>query len=236
MRKPVIGVFAVVEDDGTHKIFKEYVESLDAAGGLPLIATYTDDNDSIEQLIELCDGFCFTGGVDIHPSYYGEAMRPECGEVQAKRDSFEMRALRAVLASGKPVMGICRGAQVVNVALGGALYQDIPSQLGEAFPHKQAEARLEHSHYVNVLGDTPLAKLLGEGRVRINSFHHQAIKRLGDGLAVMALADDGVVEAAYGTGEQYIRLYQWHPERLTHSDECERELFTDFICACRQKR
>lgn len=230
--KPVIGVFTTVYNDGMHSIFTEYIESLAAAGGLPLIITYTDDNDSIRQLSELCDGFCFTGGVDIHPSYYGEEMLPECGDVQDKRDSLEMRAFPAVLASGKPILGICRGAQLVNVALGGTLYQDIPSQLGESFPHRQTEARLEHSHYARVLGDTPLAKLLGEGRVQINSFHHQAIKQLGEGLAVMAFADDGVVEAAYGVGEQYIRLYQWHPERLAHSDDGERALFEDFIRAC----
>lgn len=232
MKKPVIGVFSTVEDDGTHKIFKEYIESLDAAGAIPVIVTYTEREDSIRQIAELCDGFCFTGGVDIHPSYYGEQTAPECGEISAMRDSLEMRALPTVLSTGKPILGICRGAQIVNVALGGTLYQDIPSELGENFPHRQTEGRYEYSHCVSLLCETPFRELCGTERIRVNSFHHQAIKRIGEGLSAMALADDGIIEAAYGVGEQYIRLYQWHPERLAYSDGCARAIFTDFVNAC----
>lgn len=230
--KPLIGVFGTVDNDGTHMLFKEYIESINAAGGLAVIVAYTESEESLRQLAKICDGFCFTGGVDIHPGYYGEELLPECGEVHHRRDSLEMRAFPIVLASGKPILGICRGAQLVNVALGGTLYQDIPSQLGESFPHRQTESRYEYSHCARITPDTPLSELVLEEIIKVNSFHHQAIKRLGEGLCVMAVADDGIIEAAYGDGDSYIRLYQWHPERLAYSDECAKRIFSDFISAC----
>ena len=206
--KPVVGVFTPIDGDGTHSIYMEYVQSLDKAGAMPIIVGYTDDEESLKQLADICDGFCFTGGVDVDPSYYGEQMLPECGAVQDKRDSLEMRAIPLAVATGKPILGICRGAQVVNVALGGTLYQDIPSQLGEDFPHRQTVGRYDCAHSVRIFPNTPFAELTGAEGVMVNSFHHQAVKKVCEGLAVMAVADDGIVEALYGTGSQYIRLYQ----------------------------
>lgn len=229
--KPIIGLFISIANDGTHTLFKEYIEALEGAGAQPILLPYTEGCENLDRLVEICDGFCFTGGVDVAPCYYGEAMLPECGEIQDRRDSFEMMAIPKVIASGKPILGICRGAQVINVALGGSLYQDIPSQLSTAIDHRQSAGRYEPWHFATVTPDTPLAILVGEDKISVNSFHHQAIKRLGDGLRAMATSEDGIIEAAYRDGEQYIRLYQWHPERLIESDRHERAIFTDFVTA-----
>jgi putative glutamine amidotransferase len=139
-----------------------------------------------------------------------------------------------VLASKKPILGICRGAQMINVALGGTLYQDIATQLQTELSHRQTEGKFEHSHAVNILQGTPLFALLHQERIPANSFHHQAVKALGEGLAVMARADDGVVEALYHTVHPYLRLYQWHPERLCKTDSAALSVFADFVASCRK--
>lgn len=234
--KPIIGVFTPIDDDGMQMIFREYTEALEGAGAIPILVANTDSPADIEQLAEMCDGFCFTGGVDVDPMHYGEDKLPECGEIQKKRDALELLAIPILLRSGKPMLGICRGAQVINIALGGSLYQDIPSQICTDITHSQTCGRYEHSHFVSVLADTPLAELIGEGSIRINSFHHQSVKTLGKGLKVMAKSEDGVVEAMYLDGDSYMRLYQWHPERLISNDANARAIFNDFIKAVTDKK
>ena len=231
--KPLIGVFATIEDDGTQSIAREYIEALGSAGAIPLLVAYTEDKADIRELVSELDGFCLSGGLDVDPVHYGESAGFDSVEIHKRRDAFELLAIPELIASGKPILGICRGAQVMNVALGGSLYQDLPSQLGIE-GHRQTGGRYEASHEATVLEGTPLAELIGAGRIRINSFHHQAIKRLGDGLCTMAVSDDGVIEAVYREGEQYVRLYQWHPERLIGSDAAERAIFSDFAEACKR--
>ena len=141
-------------------------------------------------------------------------------------------AVIAEVNKGKPLLGICRGAQLINVALGGSLYQDIPSEYKTEIAHRQGEEKMEYSHSVTVLENTPLAALVGEGELPANSFHHQAAKRLGNGLLPMAYAADGIVEAMYFPAHTYLRAYQWHPERLCERDEKNKALFSEFITAC----
>lgn len=133
-------------------------------------------------------------------------------------------------------MAICRGAQLVNVALGGTLYQDIPTEIISNIPHRQTEPKDSHSHEICVFENTPLRNLVMSERIKVNSFHHQALKLLGNGLSVMATADDGVIEAVYSTEHPYLLAYQWHPERLFDADNLNRVLFTDFIDACEVKK
>ena len=226
--KSIIGVLAQVDDDGKHALLYDYVKAIYNAGGVPFIITYTEDREALECAVARCDGICFTGGVDVDPQYYGEAALPECGAIQPMRDTLELLVAHIALASGKPILGICRGAQLMNVAMGGSLYQDIVTQWEGVIPHAQTD-RNGYFHSARVLNGTPLADLAGGGVIEINSFHHQALKRLAPGLQPMAYAPDGIVEAVYGTGEQYIRLYQWHPERLVGCDGIARRIFEDFI-------
>ena len=233
--KPIIGIFGQVDKEGKHVLLYDYAAAIREAGGIGMIFTYTECAKDIEAAIAVCDGICFTGGVDVDPAHYGEEVIPECGEIHPMRDKLELLAVPAVIASGKPILGICRGAQVLNVALGGSLYQDLRSQTKTEMNHSQTE-RYEYSHEINVEESTPLYRLSGAGRIKINSFHHQAIKRLGRNLVPMAYADDGTVEAVYADGEQYVRLYQWHPERLVRFDETARRIFTDFVRASSENK
>ena len=235
--KPIIGIFAEVNAERSTTIQNQYIRAITAAGAIPIILPYTNEEPLQEEFISLCDGFLFSGGADIAPERYGEERRAACEEPQLYRDEFEFAMFQKVFYAAKPILAICRGAQLVNVALGGTLYQDLPSERPGDVAHKQTEPKNDFSHSVNLLADTPLHRLVGGARMRANSFHHQAIKKLGVGLAVMATADDGVIEAVYLEGEHYLRAYQWHPERLCEEDAPSKLLFDDFIAACRaQKR
>jgi putative glutamine amidotransferase len=200
-----------------------------------VLLPYTDDVETVREAVAACDGILLTGGGDVNPDLYGEAMREACGRVNPLRDELEMAAFAAAVELGRPVLAICRGIQLMNVALGGTLYQDIPTELDTNIMHRQTEGRYEHSHYVTVVGGTPLDKLFGAERVQVNSFHHQAIRELGVGLAVMARADDGIIEAVYGTDSCYMRGYQWHPELLYDTDGFATPLFEDFIKAAGER-
>ena len=231
---PIIGLTPIVDDEKKNALYSTYVDAINDAGGLAIILPYTDNESVLRKYAELCDGFLFTGGVDLSPAIYGEDILPECGEIQKYRDEYELRLLPLVLKEKKPSMFICRGAQVLNVGLGGTLYQDIGAQYKTDIQHSQKEPKSAPSHEVNVISETPLYSLVGKTRMTANSFHHQAVKDVGVGLAVMARADDGIIEALYGTGDTYIRAYQWHPERLARLSRDNDALFVDFIKAAKK--
>ena len=230
--RPIIGILAEVDSTLAGRVGHLYVHAIEQSGGVPLLLPYVAESDTLASFAECCHGFLFTGGGDIDPLRYGEERLPECGEPSCNRDVLDLAAFNAIMQTGKPIMAICRGIQLVNVALGGTLYQDLPSRLGEAVRHRQEEPQDAPSHTVRLLAETPLRELAQQEVIPANSFHHQAIKALGRGLEVMATAEDGVVEAVYLKGEQYLRAYQWHPERLYGSDPRQRALFDDFINAC----
>ena len=227
--KPIIGILAEVDDEQTTHLLHTYVSAIEAAGGLPLLLPYVEDAEAVSDFVRLCDGFCFTGGMDVDPARYGEAVSPACGTIQRYRDGLEFRVLWEVLRADKPILAICRGAQLVNVALGGTLYQDLPSEYDTEILHRQTEGKFEPSHPVLVEQGTPLSELVGKTSMTGNSFHHQAIKALGDGLEVMARAEDGIIEAVWSTKLRYLRAYQWHPERLYDRDADNASVFADFI-------
>ncbi len=232
MQKTVIGVIAVVDNELNTRVQNTYISAIEKAGGVPVLLPYVKTYESIDAFVRLCDGFLFTGGVDVDPSRYGEEKKASCGEIQLFRDELEFRAFEKIYSLNKPIMAICRGAQLVNVALGGTLYQDIPSEIKTEIKHVQAEDKTFPSHSVNITSDTPLYDLISKNVMKANSFHHQAIKKLGKGLEVMALADDGITEAVYSVEMRYLRAYQWHPERIIDTDSDNFLLFTDFIKAC----
>lgn len=230
--RPIIGLFAEIDDEMSTRILRTYIEAVEGAGGLPILLPYVKGEDAIFDFIKLCDGFVFTGGADIDPSHYGEEKLSVCGEIRRYRDELEFRAAQEVMKTDKPVLAICRGAQLINVVLGGTLYQDLPTQKPSDIRHQQIQGKFEYSHHVNVLPNTPLYSLLKTTKIKANSFHHQAIKNPGKDLEIMAEADDGTVEAAYLKGERYLRAYQWHPERLFNADALHPLIFSDFVHAC----
>ncbi len=231
--KPIIGITVDIGDDRSLGTPGAYMTAVERANGIPIIIPYCEGEDVLDGIIDLCDGFLFSGGADIDPSRYGETADPLCGKPELLRDELEFRLFEKIKKSKKPLLAICRGCQFVNVAFGGTLLQDIPSQLSTETHHRQLEPKFSHSHSVNIKENSFLFDIVGCSKIKANSFHHQAIKRLGDELEVVATSDDGVIEAIYYTGEQYIRGYQWHPERICDIDEYHQRIFDDFVKKCK---
>ena len=234
--KPIIAISGAVDNELTITLQNTYTNAIECAGGLPLIIPYTENEESLKSYIDLCDGILFTGGGDIEPKLFGEGKKDFCTNVQKSRDKLELALFKKFFEQKKPIMGICRGAQLINVGLGGTLYQDKPTEIPSEIRHTQIEPKNIPSHTVKILSDTPLMELIGKEKMTANSFHHQAIKALGDGLSVMALADDGIIEAIYYTGKNYISAYQWHPERLIDKDCDNLKLFESFINVCSESK
>lgn len=231
--KPIIGITPEIAEDGKVSLNYAYTHAIEAAGGIPLVLPCTEDAALLNELTQLCHGFVFSGGEDIEPERYGEEKLPQCGAPALRRDAFDFAMFEKALATGKPILGICRGGQLINVALGGTLWQDLPSQFPSEIPHVQKEEKFAISHSVAVLPGTPLAAVTGKTRIKANSFHHQAAHRLGKGLQIMARSDDGVVEAMYLPEHRYLWALQWHPERICDIDEDARTIFERFIDACK---
>ena len=233
--KPFILVTTEVSDDGKAMLNQKYSEAVLDAGAMAIIMPYIKDDSAIDKYVEMADGFLFTGGVDVYPKWYGEEKLATCGDIQPLRDEIEFKLWERAYKTGKPILTICRGTQVANIALGGTLYQDIPTECPSDICHRQESGTLTYSHSVNVIEGTPLYDISGCERIPANSFHHQALKELGRGLAVMATADDGIIEALYSTEHPYLRLYQWHPERLYHMDERMQTVFREFVEKAKEK-
>lgn len=229
--QPIIGIIGKTDEKKKSEINRDYVYVIEQSGGVPILLPYSENADVIRSYVEACNGFLFVGGVDIDPCFYGESVKNGSVNICSERDGFDVAMISEVLKTSKPILAICRGIQLVNVALGGSLIQDIPTQINSQILHKQSEGRYEFSHSVNVEKCSPLYAITKEERIRVNSFHHQAINRLADGLKESARSEDGIVEAVYGE-ERFIRGYQWHPELLFAKDSVSQKLFEEFVLAC----
>ncbi|MCC8027055.1 MAG: gamma-glutamyl-gamma-aminobutyrate hydrolase family protein [Clostridium sp.] len=237
MKKPVICITPShnTENDDLN-LRPTYVRAVSAAGGLPVVMTLEAGQDDLGQLTDLCDGFLFSGGPDPHPFLFGEETQRHCGNVSVVRDRLELDLLKKVMAARKPVLGICRGIQLINVALGGDIYQDIPSQTDSSFPiaHKQPFRYSVPSHHVAVAKGTLLASI-SEGRteLEVNSMHHQACRQAAPGLTASGYAPDGLIEALEMPDYPFLLGVQWHPEYLWQTDRGAANLFKAFVEASR---
>lgn len=206
-----------------------YMEGLSEAGGLPVMLPLTADVDSVAQIADRYDGFLFTGGHDVSPTLYGEDAMSVCGECCPWRDTAERLLFQAAVARDKPILGICRGLQFINVMLGGTLYQDLPVQRPSDVIHRQAPPYDSPSHEVRLLEHSPLRVLLGRDLIAVNSCHHQGIKDLAQALQPMACAQDGLIEAAFHPQMRFLWAVQWHPEFSHLVDENSRRIFRSFV-------
>ncbi|MCL6522761.1 MAG: gamma-glutamyl-gamma-aminobutyrate hydrolase family protein, partial [Firmicutes bacterium] len=219
--RPRIGIPAGRADgsaDAAFHLGADYVRAVEAAGGLPVILPAGEGGARPEEALRGLDGLLLAGGGDLAPALYGETPHPQLGWVDPDRDRWELALARRALASGLPVLGICRGIQVLNVADGGTLYQDLPSQLPEALQHRQQAPRWHQSHTVRVEAESLLARLVGAGELAVNSFHHQAVREVAPGWRVSALAPDGVVEAMERRDLPFALGIQFHAENLFARD------------------
>ena len=230
--KPIIGVMPLWDEKkDSIWMLPGYMDGLKQAGGLPVIFPFTDDERELEQLVSICGGFLFTGGHDVSPGLYGETPLEGLTVACPKRDAMESVVLGMALERDKPVLGICRGIQFINVFLGGTLYQDIPTQHPSAVEHRQAPPYDKPSHTVSIAEGSPLHQCLGLGALPVNSCHHQAVRKLAPALKAMAFSPDGLTEAAYMPEKSFVWAVQWHPEFSYKTDANSRKIFGAFIKA-----
>jgi putative glutamine amidotransferase len=217
----------------------KYVHAVRSAGALPwLLPLIPDDLSTLRGIFDRLDGIFLTGGVDVDPSRYGETREPFCGRSDEARDEVEIQLIRWAWQEHKPILAVCRGAQVLNVALGGSLYQDVAIQFPTAikhdyFPTKDNPSRNQLVHHIDVCAGTYLRELLAIPQVTVNSMHHQAVKKLAAGLVVTAKAPDGIIEGIEGSNGQFVVGVQWHPEEMVDRDPAMQRLFASFISASR---
>ena len=204
-------------------------------GAIPLIIAFPDDVSKVDQLaqdyVQLIDGLMLPGGPDVDPTFYGEEPHPKIGMTLYQKDRFEIALIKAALAADKPIFGICRGIQIMNVAMGGTLYQDLESQYPELkIQHPQATLGQFATHHVELTAGSKLAKLYGQSTIKVNSRHHQAVKAVGKGLKVTAVAPDGVIEGMESTDTDLFLGVQWHPENMWQQEDPQQlVVFQDFL-------
>lgn len=250
MSKPLIGLTPGHNTENQDIFIRPtYMEALTAAGAVPVVLPLAVPPEDYGKLARTFDGFLFTGGPDPHPFLFGQETHRNCGNISVQRDTMETALLSAVMKTGKPVLGICRGIQIINVALGGNIYQDIPAQYQENLEEQvrtgepgQKMFPISHSqpcdfhiptHTVSLSPKSRLAQICGCTSLRVNSMHHQAVRDLAKGMAACALAPDGLIEALEMAGYPWLIAVQWHPEYL-REDPANFRIFENFVAACQR--
>lgn len=226
---PLIGIIPAVRENSEIYLPFSYQNAIERSGGESLVLPLTKNVSAIARSIDICSGFLFIGGPDPSPLLYGKEADDGC-IVNNERDENDRLYFEQIFSTGKPVIGICRGLQIINVLLGGSLYFDIPEHPTTGTPHGK-DGRMTR-HTVRVMRGTPLFSVIKAERIQVSSQHHQGILRLGTGLAPMAYAPDGLIEAVYHKSHPYLRAYQWHPERSVNTDVESTAIFRDFLSAC----
>ena len=234
-KKPIIGITPLYDIERQSSwILSEYINAIEYSGGIPVVLSINNTKNEHERLLEVLDGVLFPGGQDISPLQYGESILDVCGPIVPFLDETEMTLARMAYECGKPIMGICRGSQMLNVALGGTLHQEISLR-------KEKDTMLIHwlkdkmpkdypIHSVQVSRDSRLFDCLGKDMLMVNSLHHQSVKALAPGLKVVASSDDGIVECVESIDrDKFLMGIQWHPELLFQRDEDSRKIFKYFI-------
>ena len=195
-----------------------YVRAVELAGGIPVVLPPLG-HDAIAPLLDRLSGVCLSGGPDLDPQGYGEGPHSQLGPTEPDLDAFELAVARFADARGIPLVGICRGAQALNVARGGTLHQHLPELAEGSIEHRQVARARESTHRVRIAHGSRLARVMGVDEAEVNSFHHQAVHRLGRGLRAVAWSPDGIVEGIEGAGPQLYLGVQWHAESLVESPE-----------------
>ncbi|WP_134703519.1 gamma-glutamyl-gamma-aminobutyrate hydrolase family protein [Ammoniphilus sp. YIM 78166] len=248
--KPIIGItanYSTNEQIGTNEgigaknqewqiLADDYIQAVEKAGGIPLILPITRDPATAARLVPLLDGILFSGGHDLDPQTYGELPRYGLGATDPERDHHELELLRLVIEQTTiPILAICRGCQLLNVAYGGTLYQDLERERAGSLNHAPKHSPKHHpTHPVEIVEGSILHGIYNETGLRVNSFHHQAIKELGENLRVTMTSPDGVLEGIEGLDPQrFIIGVQWHPEMMVHHDASYLPLFRHFIDRCK---
>lgn len=237
MPKPVIGLTCQLfpEPLARSSVNQQYVDAVVAAGGAPLLIPIGLDPEALDRIYGLVDAVLLPGGDDVSPKLYGETPHPRLGDVSEARDSLELDVARRALCDGIPVLGICRGIQLLAVAAGGTLWQDVPSQYEAALGHDIREHGRDHlCHEIEIEPESRLEHAIGATTATVNSFHHQAVRNVPQGFRVTARAKDGIVEAIESTDDRFVMGVQCHPEGMWRTTAPEfAGLFSAFVEAAR---
>lgn len=237
MKKPIIGIFASIEMDKNYMfagyprvlINQDYSRSIEEAGGVPMLIAPTTNYENLEAQIALCDGILFSGGHDLNPLLYGEQPNEKLNDLNPMRDDFEWQAIQVVDRLKKPMFGICRGSQMINVYNGGKLYQD-NSYHGTIIKHVHKCNPDMPVHDVQFIENGFLHAATGKTNARINSFHHQSVKIVAPGFKIAAQAPDGIIEAIEkDSTDHFVAGVQWHPEMMSRNNEEAKNIFKYFI-------
>lgn len=210
-------------------IAEDYLQAVWKAGAIPVLLPVDENTDRALKMLDMVDGLLISGGNDVSPQMYGTRVK-NCGILNPERDTMEMKLLEKALSMDMPVLGVCRGVQLMNVCLGGTLHQDLPS---DGFPVHSIFSNVRNipTHKVDVKEGTLLSDIIGGGETWVNSFHHQAVDKLGAGLEAAAISEDGVVEAIVMPDKKFVLAVQWHPEMMFDSEK-QQKIFQRFVKAC----
>lgn len=231
--RPLIGIVPLYDTEKqSYWMLPGYMRALEACLAVPVMLPLTQDPNELRYFIRECDGLLFPGGQDVDPALYGEAIRPECGELCPARDGMEAALLDAALRLNKPVLGICRGLQFLNVHTGGTLYQDLDAER-PGCAHRMERPYDRPAHTVTIERESPLYDIVGRREYGVNSCHHQGVKTLSPRLCAAAVAEDGLVEAAWMPDKHFVLAVQWHPEFSYQKDPASLHLFEAFVKAAK---
>lgn len=228
-RKPVIGIIPYKDDQGAEYTPPRYAKGVDRAGGETITIPRNTPREKLDEFVDQLDGMLFPGGVDVEPWRYGAEREPECGTSNPELDEFELSVLEACMRRKMPLLGICRGCQIINVGLGGTLIQDVPKRFGKV--HQMAkDAPSPFDHEVRIVEGTMMHEIMG-GDISVDSYHHQCVDKLAEGLIATAYAPEGFIEAYEmpQDGDQFLMAVQWHPEVTLDDDVYSIRIFDRFL-------
>lgn len=237
--KPIVGIVPSINEK-TNQYYSniENAAAIKLAGGLPFLLPYIKDEEDLLQVVDKIDGLYLAGGNDVDPHYFSEDPHEKLKEVNPTRDAFELSLLTHMLTLDKPILGVCKGMQMINVALGGDLYQDIRTQAKkEVMQHIQKASINYPSHTIYIEQDTMLADMTKKTHIKVNSHHHQAVRNLGKNLLISAQTNDGIIEAIESTSHRFVLGVQWHPECMVQVDDgSSKTIYETFINNCKKHR
>lgn len=241
-RRPVIGILTsiLLKNDtpflGLERSYvnHDYITAIEAAGGVPIMLPVVERDETVMRQVESVDAILLSGGYDPNPLLYGENPNRRIDFIFPEVDEHQLKAIHVASAAGKPILGICRGLQMINIAFGGTLYQDLSLIPNSYIQHQQKSRKHSAGHQVSIVGSSMLADIMGETEIVTNSFHHLAVKDVAPGFAASAFAADGVIEAIERTDRTPVMAVQWHPEMMWEKDHSMLALFTGLVDAARE--